>query len=213
MAKKRQEQQTAYDNRVKLYPDGKYHWIHEVSLFKNPAILFDVYKVFGITLAICFFLFLFIFLLADGFSWEAVVTPLKIIGVMALIFLVLVPLGYLLYAAMSGGKYGAHFIMDETGIVHQQAPQSQKVAKRIGFLTALAGIAGKRPGVVGTGIMASSRTSMRSSFDSVKSVKAIKWLNMIKVNETLEHNRVYVNGEDFDFVYNFISSHCPKAKK
>lgn len=30
------------DNRVKLYPDGKYRWVYEVPMLKNPTILIDV---------------------------------------------------------------------------------------------------------------------------------------------------------------------------
>ncbi len=36
------------DSRVTLYPDGKYRWVYEVPMLKNPCILFDVYKVLGI---------------------------------------------------------------------------------------------------------------------------------------------------------------------
>jgi hypothetical protein len=37
-------------------------------------------------------------------------------------------------------------------------------------------------------------------------------LHVIKVNQLFEHNQVYVRKEDFDFVYNYIKSRCPKAK-
>jgi hypothetical protein len=30
------------DNRVKLYPDGKYRWVYEVPMLKNSTILIDV---------------------------------------------------------------------------------------------------------------------------------------------------------------------------
>ena len=37
------------DSRVTLYPDGKYRWVYEVPMLKNPSILFDVYWVLGIS--------------------------------------------------------------------------------------------------------------------------------------------------------------------
>ena len=40
------------DSRVTLCPDGKYHWVYEVPMLKNPSILIDVYKVLGISFAI-----------------------------------------------------------------------------------------------------------------------------------------------------------------
>ena len=30
------------DSRVTLYPDGKYRWVYEVPMLKNPNILLDV---------------------------------------------------------------------------------------------------------------------------------------------------------------------------
>ena len=38
--------------RVTLYPDGKYRWVCEVNMLKNPSILFDVWKVLGISIGI-----------------------------------------------------------------------------------------------------------------------------------------------------------------
>jgi exonuclease SbcD len=103
--------------------------------------------------------------------------------------------------------------MDENGFVHEQAPRSQKVAERIGCLAALVGIFARRPGVTGSGMIAASRTSMSSHFSNVKKVKALRRMNTIMVNEPFGKNRVYVNDEDFDFVYDFIIKRCPKAGK
>jgi hypothetical protein len=38
-------------------------------------------------------------------------------------------------------------------------------------------------------------------------------LNTIKVNEPLSKNQVYVEKEDFDFVYNYILARCPMVKR
>ena len=121
-------------------------------------------------------------------------------------------LGYLLYAAISGWVYTVHFIMDEKGVEHEQAPRTQKIAKRIGILTVLVGLFARKPGVMGSGMLASSRTSMSTDFNIVKKVKAKRWMNTIMVNEPFCKNRVYVSDADFDFVYDYISSRCPKAK-
>ena len=39
-------------NRVTLCQDGKYRWVYEVNMLTNYSILFDVWKVFGITIVI-----------------------------------------------------------------------------------------------------------------------------------------------------------------
>ena len=88
-----------------------------------------------------------------------------------------------------------------------------KKAKVLGALTALAGAAAGKPGVVGSGILASSRSTSTSVLANVKSIKARRRLNLIKVNQLLNKNRVFVPDEDFDFVYDFLCQHCPNAKK
>ena len=54
--------------------------------------------------------------------------------------------------------------------------------------------------------------AMYTSFDNVRSVQCHKHRNLIKVNERFFKNQVYVRDEDFDFVYEYIKSHCPKIK-
>ena len=34
---------------IRLCPDGKYRWIYEFSMLKNPAVLRTVFKVLGIS--------------------------------------------------------------------------------------------------------------------------------------------------------------------
>jgi hypothetical protein len=47
----------------------------------------------------------------------------------------------------------------------------------------------------------------------VKRIKARRRQNLIKVNQLLNKNRIFVPDEDFDFVYDFLCQHCTKAKK
>ena len=207
-----QKQGIECDYRVKLYEDGKYHWMYDLNMLKNPAVLIDLFKVMGISVLIVACLLLFIQACENGLHLEELSFVLKLTGIMAAIMIVLCLLGYLLYAAMSGWKYTAHFIMDENGVVHEQAPRAQKIGERVGLLTLLVGLLTRKPGVAGSGMLAASRSTMRSDFSSVRKVKAIRWMNTIKVNELFGKNRVYVNKDDFDFVYDFICSRCQSAK-
>ncbi|MBO4212582.1 MAG: hypothetical protein J5894_00535, partial [Clostridia bacterium] len=65
---------------------------------------------------------------------------------------------------------------------------------------------------IGAGI-AASRTEMYSEFSKIKKIKVYPRRNLIKINETLEHNQVYAADVDFEFVKNYICEHCPGAKK
>ena len=200
------------DNRVKLYPDGKYRWIYEVNLLRNPTVLFDVYKVLGMSIVIL----VVIVLLFALFSGDISLSFLKGLGVGALgavgFMLVLGALGYVVYALFTGKKYIVLFTLDEHELVHKQMPHTMKKARLIGELAMLAGALAGRPGVAGAGLLAASCDSLMSTLSDVKQVVPRRWMNTIKVNETLFKNRVYVCDEDFDFVLQFLREHCPNAK-
>ena len=102
--------------------------------------------------------------------------------------------------------------MDEKRIVHKQEPAQFDRARKVGFWAALIGIFAKRPSTAGAGALAASRNTSISDFDKVRRVKANRRQHLIKVNQTLERNQVYVTEEDFDFVLDFIRKHCPNAK-
>ena len=199
--------------RVTLCKDGKYRWVYEMDMLKNPSILFDIWKVFGITIAIMVGMALIIGLLSGDLDLKMLAELCQSLGIVVAAIAVVSTLGYLLYAAITGWKYVVLFIMDESNVVHQQMPSQVKKGQVIGALTTLAGMASGKPGMVGTGLLAQSRTSMTTALANVERLIPCRSMNLIKVNQLLEKNRVYVPGEDFDFVYDFLCKHCVKAKK
>ena len=78
---------------------------------------------------------------------------------------------------------------------------------------ALVGMASGRPTAAGAGLLAASKNSSTSEFKLVKRVKAHRRLHVIKVNQLLNKNQVYVPDGDFDFVYDYIKSRCVNARK
>ena len=191
--------------------DGKYRWTYAMSLYKDPSIFLLGWKI-------CFFVSMGIFacmiisnLIDWGWKIEHIVGTLKFFLYFVIGMTVLVGLGYLLYALIMGGKYQALFEMDEHGINHAQLPEQAKKARTISWLTVLAGLLSRRMTTVGVGLN-SARTEMYSDFSRVRKVKAFPSAHLIKVNGLLSHNRVYAAAEDFDFVLNYIMSHCPDKK-
>lgn len=61
-------------------------------------------------------------------------------------------------------------------------------------------------------MLAAAKQESYTDFQRVRRVVARPRLHLIKVNERLEKNQVYVPREDFDFVLDFIRSHCPNLK-
>ena len=200
------------NEHVRLYPDGKYRWVYEVNMLTNYSILFDVWKVLGISMGILVLLFVVIAVFDGDWDVDMLIGMASTLGIVALVMLVLGLIGYFVYAAISGWKYAVLFIMDEKEVVHQQMPNTVKKGQLIGALTILAGLASGRPGAVGTGVLAQSRLSMTSTLAPVERLVSCRKMNLIKVNERFEKNRVYVNTEDFDFVYDFLLTHCTHLK-
>jgi hypothetical protein len=206
------QKEESINNRVKLYPDGKYRWIYEVPMLKNPSIIIDVFKVVGISLGIVW-LFMVLLSVYDGdFSLESLLdTSMVFVGLM-LVFAVIVFLAYVILAWHYGWKYVVLFTMDKSEIVHQQMPYQVKKAQVLGALAAMIGGAAGNLGMVGTGVLAASRTTSTSTLVRVNRLIPVRRMNLIKVNQKLHKNRIYVPDEDFDFVYDFLCQQCINAK-
>ena len=191
-------------------PVGQYQWIYEMNLLKNPTIFLLVWKIF-------FFVLLGIFAfttLIDLFGDNADVIPgsLKIFGYFLIGMTVLVGLSYLIYAAIMGGKYIVQFEMDEQGINHKQIAAQAKKAQEIGMITTALGAMTRNYTTMGVGMNA-QRTEMYTSFAKVRKVKLYPRRGLIKLNERLNHNQVYVTPGDYEFVRDYILARCVNVKK
>lgn len=192
---------------IKKNDNGQYTWRYEMSLFKNPTIFLLVWKIL-----ICSFAVIFLFVTVIDLRENGTESLLQNGRIFLIIFAVITGitiLGYLVYAAIMGGKYIVDFTMDDKGVLHSQAPAQAKKARKLGAVTAIAGAASGKPGFAGIGIN-STRTEMYSDFSKVKSVKAYPRRNIIKVNSPFNKNQVYASKEDFDFVLNYIRTHTNK---
>ncbi len=182
--------------------NGAYEWKYEMSLFRDLSIFWLVCKIFLLIIIGIWLVFFVILNAIEGTLKQNFMGGVQTMGIMAAIFLGLIIIGYLLYAAIMGGKYRVHFHMDDEKIVHTQAADQAKKAENIGLATAIAGILAKNPTTAGIGFM-STRTAMSTYYAEIKSVIAKRKKNTIILRGGGE-NRVYVSDEDFDFVKDFI---------
>ena len=198
-------------SRVALCEDGKYRWTYPLDMLKNPSILFVLLKIFGILLSIP--LLIALVSAAANNDWQKIWDGfIKIWLIVMVVFFVIILISYLIVVWMNGGKYVVNFTMDEKRLIHEQVPVQYERARKVGLLAAIVGIFAKRPVAAGAGALAASRNTSVSVFDKVRRVKPRRGQNLIKVNQSLERNQVYVPDEDFDFVLDFIRKHCPNAK-
>ena len=205
------ESKTYQGKEVRLCADGKYRWVYEMHLLKNPIIFLTVLKVMLISVGIVGLFMLAVTAFEGDLTMEWFQFWLKLMGIVLGIFIGLAIISILIMAAILG-TYVVLFEMDEKEVVHIQMPRQVKKAEVVGLITALVGVMAKNPTTIGAGLLAASKSTSTSEFANVRHVKARRRLNLIKVNQLLNKNQVYVADEDFDFVYNFIKTHCPKAK-
>lgn len=196
---------------IKLCPDGKYRWYYEYPMMKTPVVLFTIWKVMLIA-ALVPALVVLLSELSDGFI-QAAKQFLLVYAIAFGAVVVLSCIGYFIIAATYGFKYIVLFEMDDKGVTHVQQDKQYKKAQAISWLTVLAGVVKDSPGVMGTGILAGTKQKITSEFKNVSTVIGLKRWNTIKVNQLFAKNQVYVKSEDYDFVWDFITSHCKKAKK
>lgn len=192
--------------RITKCEDGKYRWVYEFSLLKNPTIFLLLLKIFGLITAGMWVFMNLIELFDGGYTLATLWACTK---VMLLIFGILVGLtviGYLIYAAIMGGKYCVLFEMDEEGVSHIQMKSQIKKAELLSAIEVLAGFASSNPTLMGAGLLSSSVSSISSCFAGVKKMKVLKKRCVIKLDQPFCHNQVYAEPEDFDFVVDFIKA-------
>ena len=194
-------------------PDGVYRWTYEYHMLRNPTILFTVWKVLGISFG-AVFLFTLIIDLIQGII--ASITDLwaasKVFVILVGVFFVLSILSYLILAAVFGWKYQVLFEMTEDSVTHIQMPRQVKKAEAIAWLTVIVGAVANRPTVAGAGLLSTAKSSSKSNFKEVETVKVRRKRNTIHVNQLFDKNQVYAEEADFDFVEKFITERCTKAK-
>ena len=188
-------------DRVQLCPDGKYRWTYEVNLYKNPSMFYDLMKVVGISLGFVFAIMIFA-LISDGIDWDSLMNDLWGFMWVCVGFAVLCLIGYLIWVRISGGRYAALFGMDEESVTHEQMPKTVKVGELIASV-------GDTNATLATSVHA-----WKTDFKDVRRVIPKPRRHLIKVNELLTKNRVYVdNKEDYEFVLDYIRQRCPRIKK
>ena len=193
---------------VKKCDDGTYRWVYEFNMLKNPIILLSLQKMFLFILVGMWVVF-GIFKIENEGLVGAFVAQTKELLIPAVVLFVLSILGYLLLACIYGFKYCVLFEMNETGIRHIQMKKQYKKAQALGWLAAMMGIAAGKPGMAGTGLLAATKNEQATEFRIVKRMRAFRAFHTIKLDGRLNHNQIYAEPEDYDFVLDYISKRIP----
>ena len=195
---------------IKKGDDGTYRWVYEFNMLKNPIILLSLQKMFLFILIGMWVVFGILRIGRDGFV-GAFVAQTKELLIPAVVLFVLSILGYVLLACIYGWKYCVLFEMNESGIRHIQMKKEYKKAQALGWLTSMMGIVAGKPGMVGTGLLAATKNEQTTEFRIVKRMRAFRAFHTIKLDGLLNHNQIYAQPEDYEFVLDYISRRIPKG--
>ncbi len=194
-------------------PDGMYRWYFELSMLKNPVILFTAWKVLGISFGVVYLFVLIASAVSDSmYGWKGFFDLTWGFILLTLVIGVIAIFAYLIVAWCYGWKYVVLFEMDDKIVRHIQVPRQFKKAQALAWLSILAGIAAQRPAVSGAGLLSMTRNTSTSEFKNVERIVIRPKRDLIKVNQIFNRNQIYAAPGDFEFVRDHIVARCGKAR-
>ena len=200
-----------YPARVTRFEDGVYRWSYDMDMRRNRFMLWHVLRILA---ALCALL---CFVMQSAFGWGRA-TPMSV----ALLFLI--PMGaltaltlliYLISALAMGGKYHLQFKMDEGTIALVQSAATTERNRTLASIAVGVGmLAGQRNKAyrVGATLGAADSVGMMA-FSDVTSVRLYPGDDVIALREWFGMNQLYVPGEDYAFVRDFILARIPERAR
>lgn len=187
---------------------GKYRWVYELSMLKSFFLLFEVWKVLGLSAMIVVF-FMSVVSLVQGGGPSAMIFNMEMGAlVFGIMFVLSIPAYYIVTKA-NNGKYTVLFEMDDSGIDHIQIKTDK--AKALDLLVTFTGVATKSRTTTAAGMLSATGGSLYSRFSDVRRIRAYPKKHLITLSGRFMENQVYVDDEDFIKVYEYIVHHCPNA--
>ncbi len=190
--------------------EGKLRWTYELNLWRHPMMLYSGIKAMSIAVLSFGVLVASVRIGMDGIAAGADFLGWYLLIALA-VMLTLFGLSYLILCLFYWGRYVMMFEMDEKGVLYAQAPRQHQKARKLGMLTVLVGAVAKSSGISVAGFAAVNR-SFYSRFSEVRKVKAVRKHNLIRVNGLFVKNQVYASPEQYDFVWEYITSRCRRGK-
>ena len=188
--------------------DGTYDWIYSLNMLKNRSMLIYVIRV----IIIIWIVIALIFVVLAGGSDKL----LLILGILALCLVGAILIAFFavwLVNKLYKGSYLLVYQMNDEQLVFSQTTDQAQITRTIAAASAAINAAGNNIGgaIAGAGL-ALGPNAYRSRFSKVRSVKGKRKDNLIEVNTFLQNQMVYVPEEYYDFVWEYITQRCRKAR-
>lgn len=194
---------------ITLDESGNYRWTYKLDMIKVPVLRNMIMKIIFFS---CLGVGAFIGLinLIQGEDLDVILTGGGILAIVGLVILAITFVVYYIVISIHGRYYTVDLLMNERGVEHIQSPeedaQSDKMKKLVFALELL------NPDPATIGLAMAGKEHMTSEYKDVKKVVAAHRYGLIKVHNTLQQNHIYAYPEQYEFVWNYITQHCPNAK-
>lgn len=194
-----------------LYPDGKYRWIHERSYYKIPLLMIFIMKSVAVLIALVWMVIVLLNLGEEDY-WKGggFKNTTIIFAIIMAVTMILIVVGYLIYAKKKGGKYFMIHEMDEEGIRYITLPTTTDLAGAEALLEPLSDT--KDPDRADDAL-AEAASIAYSEFRKVKVVRAYPEWSVVRLKEKLISTEVYLSDDHYRFVLEYIASHVSEKAK
>ena len=191
---------------------GAYHWVYHLDMKKNPEPLRVVIKlIFGVTFAVALLVAVMLVLGSNGVGYSLMIFCAVGGGLGAVMALVAWCV-WLVEGARRGWHYLYEYLMTEERVVVLQTPEEQAHSEKLAAASFVLSVVNGSPTLAAAGTAALAGVRVDSVYKDVRKVIAVRRHDLIKVNNRLMHNVVYADARQYDFVWSYITSHCPNAK-
>lgn len=189
--------------------NGNFRWTYRLDMIKVPVLRNILMKImFFSCLGVS--ALLGIINLIQGEDLDVVLTGVGIFCIVGVVLCLITFIVYYIVISIHGRFYTVDHLMNEEGVEHIQSPeetaQSEKMEKLVFVLELL------NPDPATVGLSMAGQEHLISKYKDVKKIVAARKYHLIKVNNDLQHNHIYATPKQYEFVWNYIVTHCPNAK-
>ena len=111
-----------------------------------------------------------------------------------------------------GGERCLKMAMNEESVSSASLPRASRWARTLADAAMPYGIMSNDMRIIIEGLNRMTSGNKVSKFDSVSSIRVVGKRDYVSVKAGSAKNKIYARPEQLDFVVDFITNHCPKAK-
>ncbi len=187
-----------------------YRWVYDVNLWKDTILPVMFIRILLLA-ALAPALVLFAVTALEGEPGKGLLLFIQVYGMTACGLIALFIVVYPVFIVIKGGRYSILFEMDDHGIRHIEMPRTARRSEVMSWAGFAAGVLAKNPTLMGSSLLAGSKSQSYSAFQNVRKIIHHKRKGVMRlICRDMTRNLIYLHPADAEFVGKFITEHCKK---